>query len=110
MLDLARKVDRRFFILIWVLALMLGSRPRSVCGFKGRFFWRKKERMCWRWALCRGQSIRTCFWFSIAGHPRRQLGSASMLILWVKEFRWVWPERDGDGILKWLGRLNGATG
>ena len=55
MLDLARKVDRRFFILVWVLALMLGSRPRSVCGFKGRFFGGKR-RECVGGGRCVGGS------------------------------------------------------
>jgi hypothetical protein len=35
MLDLIRNFDKRFLILIWVRGLILGSRPRSICGFRG---------------------------------------------------------------------------
>jgi hypothetical protein len=38
MLDLIRNVEKRFLIFIWIVGLILGSRPRSVCGFRGRLF------------------------------------------------------------------------
>ena len=89
----ARYWVRRFLILNWHETGIWRLRPRREVKSRWRLLDEKNDTILRRCSSRLLQSSSTCWTFSKASHPLRQLGSAFWSIRWRKALRYVCSER-----------------
>ncbi len=91
--DCVRNWAVRFRILNWESVSIAGFRTSMVLALSSRFQSKKNWRILRRNSSFLGQDSSMWRVFSMAAHPKRQLGSASGFILWLNALSRLCPER-----------------